>query len=156
MFVDAETAARTVRPYSWFLGHVGAEGIKLTTVGYPSSRRGGRGCRTGPGRQVVRQNSRQVQIPPVLDLRESAMRLGLLRKYGGMLIARPRGRKLRDHSVGLWWHLAEQLPPTKIVRYVTHAGLLPSSPVRRPKMTRSSTWPGCAARSAGQIATTRR
>jgi hypothetical protein len=60
----------------------------------------------------------------VLELRESAMRLGLLRRYRGMLLATPRGRKLRDDPVGLWWHLAEQLPPTKIARHVTHAGLL--------------------------------
>jgi hypothetical protein len=34
VLVDAETAARMVRPYSWFLDRVGAEGIKLTSAGY--------------------------------------------------------------------------------------------------------------------------
>jgi hypothetical protein len=52
------------------------------------------------------------------------MRLGLLRRYRGMLLATPRGRQLRGDPVGLWWHLAEQLPPTKVARQVTHAGLL--------------------------------
>ena len=33
------------------------------------------------------------------------MRLGLLRKYRGMLLATLRGRKLRDDPLGLWWHL---------------------------------------------------
>jgi hypothetical protein len=60
----------------------------------------------------------------VLDLRESAMRLGLLRKYRGMLLATPRGRELRGNPVGLWWYLAERLPPPKIARHMTHAGLL--------------------------------
>ena len=32
--MDAETAARMVRPYSWFLDRVGPEGIKLTSAGY--------------------------------------------------------------------------------------------------------------------------
>jgi hypothetical protein len=52
------------------------------------------------------------------------MRLGLLRRYRVMLLATPRGRKLRGDPAGLWWHLAEQLPPTKVARHVTHAGLL--------------------------------
>jgi hypothetical protein len=34
VLVDAETAARMVRAYSWFLDRVGAEGIKLTSAGY--------------------------------------------------------------------------------------------------------------------------
>lgn len=36
----------------------------------------------------------------------------------------PRGRKLRDDPVSLWWHLAEHLPPAKVTRLETHAGLL--------------------------------
>jgi hypothetical protein len=60
----------------------------------------------------------------VLDLRESAMRLGLLRKYRGRLLATPRGRRLRGDPGGLWWHLAGQMPPPKSARHETHSGLL--------------------------------
>ena len=60
------------------------------------------------------------------------MRLGLLRRYRGMLLATPRGRKLRGDPVGLWWHLAEQLPPTKAARHVTHAWVPSSQPVTAP------------------------
>src|SRR5580704_843873 len=34
VLVDAETADRMVRPYSWFLDRVSPEGIKLTSAGY--------------------------------------------------------------------------------------------------------------------------
>jgi hypothetical protein len=47
---------------------------------------------------------------PVLDLRESAQRIGLLRKHRGRLLATARGRALRTDPVGLWWHLAERTP----------------------------------------------
>jgi len=52
------------------------------------------------------------------------MHLGLLRKHRGMLLATPRGRELRGDPVGLWWHLARQLPPAKAVGYARHAGML--------------------------------
>jgi hypothetical protein len=32
--VDADTAARMVRPYAWLLDRVGADGIRLTGAGY--------------------------------------------------------------------------------------------------------------------------
>ncbi len=67
---------------------------------------------------------REVQTLPVLMLRESATRLGLLRKYRGMLLMTPRGRELRGDPVALWWHLAEILPPLNAVRHAVHAGLL--------------------------------
>src|ERR1700751_4550626 len=34
VLVDAETATRMVRPYTWFLDRAGTEGIKLTSAGY--------------------------------------------------------------------------------------------------------------------------
>ncbi len=58
--VDAETAARMVRPYQWFLDRVGTEGIKLTSAGY---------------------------LPPA-DVEAASAELGLLRKFRGALFAR--------------------------------------------------------------------
>jgi hypothetical protein len=67
----------------------------------------------------------RAQLPaPVLDFRESMMRLGLLRKYRGMLLATPAARKLRGNPASLWWYLAEHLPPAKLPRSHTHASLL--------------------------------
>lgn len=125
VLVQVETAARMVRPYSWFLDRVGVEGIKLTSAGYlPPADVEAASAELGLAGEWIGKHNREVQTLPVFTLRKSAMRLGLLRKYRGMLLATPRGRRLRGDPLGLWWHLAEQLPPTKIARHVTHAGLL--------------------------------
>ena len=106
-------------------GRVRLEGIKLTSAGYlPPADVEAASAELGLAGEWIGKHNREVQTLPVLELRESAMRLGLLRRYRGMLLATPRGRKLRDDPVGLWWHLAGQLPPAKIARHVTHAGLL--------------------------------
>ncbi len=60
VLVDAETAARMVRPCSWFLDRAGTEGIKLTSAG----------C-----------------LPPA-DVEAASAELGLLRKFRGALFAR--------------------------------------------------------------------
>src|SRR5215468_4862485 len=97
VLVDAETAAGMVRPYSWFLERVGAEGIKLTSAGYlPPADVEAASADMGLADEWYGKHNREVQTQPVLELRESAMHLGLLRKYRGMLLATPRGRKLRQ------------------------------------------------------------
>jgi hypothetical protein len=86
VLVDAETAARMVRPYSWFLDRVGPEGIKLTSAGYlPPADVQAASAELGLAGEWIGKHNREVQTLPVLELRESAMRLGLLRKYRGML-----------------------------------------------------------------------
>jgi len=125
VLVDAETAARMVRPYSWFLDRVGAEGIKLTSAGYlPPPEVEAAVAELGLADEWYGKLNRESQTLPLLDLRESAMRLGLLRKSRGMLLATPRGRELGGDPVGLWWHLARQLPPAKAVGHLRHAGML--------------------------------
>lgn len=125
VLVDGDTAARMVRPYSWFLDRVGGGGIKLTSAGYltPADVEAV-SAPLGLADEWYGKFNREAQTLPVLELRESAMRLGLLRKYRGMLLATPRGRELRGDPVGLWWHIAEQLPPAGVARHVRHAGLL--------------------------------
>lgn len=61
---------------------------------------------------------------PVLHLRQSAQRVGLLRKHRGRLLATARGKALRSDPVGLWWHLAERTPVASADRSVYDAGLL--------------------------------
>jgi hypothetical protein len=123
--LDAETAARMVRPYAWLLDRVGTEGIKLTSAGYlPPPDVQAAVAELDLAEEWYGKFNRESQTLPVLDLRESAMRLGLLRKYRGMLLATPNGRKLRDNPVALWWHIAEHLPPANLPRPETHASLL--------------------------------
>lgn len=123
--IDAETAARMVRPYAWLLDRVGTEGIKLTPAGYlPPVHVQAAVADLGLTDEWIGSYNRENQTLPVLDLRESAMRLGLLRKHRGMLVASPRGRTLRGDPAGLWWYLAENLPPRRAARNEMHSGLL--------------------------------
>ena len=50
--------------------------------------------------------------------------MGLLRKHRGMLLVTSRGRDLRGNPAGLWWHLAERMPPRTAGRCEVQAGLL--------------------------------
>jgi hypothetical protein len=77
VLIDAETAARMVRPYASFLDRVGAEGIKLTSAGYlPPPAVEAAVAELGLAEEWYGKFNRESQTLPVLDLRESAMRLG--------------------------------------------------------------------------------
>jgi len=76
------------------------------------------------GEEWIGKGNREVQTMPVLHLRESATKMGLLRKHRGMLLATSVGKKLYDDPVRLWWHLAERMPPKSADRCETQAGLL--------------------------------
>ena len=115
--IDAGTAARMVRLYRWLLDHVGAEGIRLTGAGYlPSAEVETAVAELDLGKEWIGKSNREVQTAPVLHLRESATRMGLLRKHRGMLLTTSRGRALRDDPAALWWHLAERMPPRSAER----------------------------------------
>ena len=114
-----------VRPYRWLLNHVGAEGIRLTGAGYlPPAHVETAVAELDLGKEWIGKSNREVQTAPVLHLRESATRMGLLRKHRGMLLTTSRGRALRDDPAALWWHLAERMPPRSAERCETQAGLL--------------------------------
>jgi Plasmid pRiA4b ORF-3-like protein len=125
VLIDAETATRMVRPYSWLLDRVGADGIKLTGAGYlPPADVEAAVAELDMDEEWIGKFNREVQTLPVLHLRESATKMGLLRKHRGTLLATPRGRNLRDDPAGLWWHLAERMPLRSSDRCETQAGLL--------------------------------
>jgi hypothetical protein len=125
VLVDAEVATRMVRPYAWLLDQVGAEGIKLTSAGYlPPVHVEAAVAELGLAAEWIGSYNRESQTLPVLELRESAMKLGLLRKYQGKLLVTVRGRELRSDPAALWWHLAENVPLAKAGRPRRYAGLL--------------------------------
>jgi hypothetical protein len=114
-----------VRPYTWFLHRAGTEGIKLTSAGYlPPAVVEAAVAGLDLAGEWYGKHNREAQTAPVLGFRESVMRLGLLRKYRGTLLATPAGRRLRDNPAGLWWHLAGHLPPPRLTRPETHASIL--------------------------------
>jgi hypothetical protein len=125
VLVDAATAARMVRPYAWLLDRVGVDGIKLTSAGYlPPVHVEAAVAELGLAEEWYGSYNRESQTLPVLEFRESAMRLGLLRKYRGWLLPTARGHKLREDPVALWWHLARSVPPRAADAPRRHAGLL--------------------------------
>jgi hypothetical protein len=108
--VDEAVAARMVHPFQVLLGTVG-DGVKLTAAGYlPPAAVATIFDELGLGEEWIGKGNREDLTVPVLELREVAQRLGLLRKYRGRLVPTARARQLADDPVGLWWHLASRLP----------------------------------------------
>ncbi len=125
VLIDAATAARMVRPYAWLLDRVGDDGIKLTGAGYlPPAYVEAATAELGLSSEWIGNGNRESQTLPVLALRETAQRLGLLRKHSGRLLLSPRGRAVRADPVALWWHLAERMPPRSTDVCERQAGLL--------------------------------
>lgn len=123
--VDTVTAARMVRPYTWLMDRVGDDGIRLTASGYlPPAHVDAAATELGLLEDWMGKGNRETQTLPVLHLRETATKMGLLRKNRGMLLLTAAGRKLRTDPVALWWHLAERMPPRSADRRETQAGLI--------------------------------
>jgi hypothetical protein len=123
--VDEATAAKMVHPYAWLLDRVGSEGIKLTSAGYlPPSHVEAIAGELGLSEEWFGSFNRESQTLPVLEFRESAMHVGLLRRYQGRLLLTPRARGLRADPVALWRHLALSVPLAKAVPGVRDAGIL--------------------------------
>lgn len=123
--IDAPTAARMVRPYAWLMDRVGTDGIRLTGAGYlPPADVAAASAELDLAKEWIGKGNREIQTLPVLRLRETATKMGLLRKHRGMLLLTAVGRKLRADPVALWWHLAERMPVKSADRCETQAGLI--------------------------------
>jgi hypothetical protein len=103
VLIDAAVAERMVQPFSWLLDHVGESGIRLTQAGYlPSASVEQLAGVLHLEDEWIGKLNREVQTYPVLEFRESVMRVGLLRKSKGSLLLTRAGRELRDEPVKLW------------------------------------------------------
>ncbi len=107
VLIEAAEAEETVRPYQWLLRRVGPTGIKLTAAGWLPPAVVSEAMRelNWEDRWFGKHN-REDLTPPIASLRESAMHLGLLRRYRGSLTLTRAGRTLLDDPVGLFRHLA--------------------------------------------------
>ncbi|GAB3707854.1 plasmid pRiA4b ORF-3 family protein [Nocardiopsis oceani] len=108
---DTVTVRAAVGSYLWLLDHVGDDGVKLTGAGYlpPASVEEAAGVMDPAGRWIGKSN-REIQTYPVLSLRESAQRTGLLRKHKGNLLLTKAGKEVRGDPRALWDHLAARMP----------------------------------------------
>ena len=107
---DETTAASVVGPYHWLLRRIG-DGVRLTTAGFlPPAVVLEAMTELGWQDRWIGKHNREDLTPPILELRESAQQLGLLRKYRGQLLVTKVGRGLVDDPTALWWHVAGRLP----------------------------------------------
>jgi hypothetical protein len=112
--VDPDEAPdAVVHCYRWLLGRVGS-GVRLTQAGYlPPGLVSEAMTALGWQDDWIGKHNREDQTLPILELRESAQRFGLLRKNRGRLLVTKTGRSLLDDPLGLWWHLAARLPDAR-------------------------------------------
>ncbi|MFO8074638.1 MAG: plasmid pRiA4b ORF-3 family protein [Egibacteraceae bacterium] len=112
--VDPDTAAAMVAPYRWLLERVGEDGIKLTKAGYlPPAHVEAAMHALDLWEEWIGAGNREDLTVPVLDLRESAQQLGLLRKHRGWLLRTKRGTAAASDPVALHQLLAERMPPAR-------------------------------------------
>ena len=112
-----------VAPYTWLLDRVG-DGVRLTQAGYlPPAVVTAAMTELGWADDWYGKNNREDVTLPVLELRESAQRFGLVRKYRGHLLPTKVARALADDPAQLWWHLASALPDARSEPQ-RHAGAL--------------------------------
>lgn len=125
ILIDAAVATRMVRPYTWLLDRVGDDGLKLTGAGYlPPVHVSAAVDELGISEEWIGKGNREVQTLPVLHLRESAQKTGLLRKHRGTLSLTARGREVRRDPVAVWWQLAARMPLPSRDAAEEQAGLL--------------------------------
>jgi hypothetical protein len=109
--VGVDDAERMVRPYAWLLRRIGPDGVRLTSAGYlPPAVVEDVVRELDLGREWIGAGNREHHTWPVLEFRESAQQLGLLRKRSGWLLPTVRGRAVTDDPVAMWQHIAERLP----------------------------------------------
>ena len=108
--VSATERADAVQAYSRLLDRVGDDGIALTQAGYLPPVHVQDLAAELQVADFWGKGNREVNAVPVLEFRESAQRLGLLRKaHGRLLLTRVGLRARRDPDV-LWHHITGVLP----------------------------------------------
>ncbi|MGP0079841.1 plasmid pRiA4b ORF-3 family protein [Mycobacterium sp.] len=125
VLIDLDAATTAVRPYAWLIDRVGDDGIKLTTAGYlPPVHVEAAFTELDLADAWIGMGNREQLTIPVLRLRESAQRMGLLRKHRGRLMVTARGKAARSDPSALWFQLAERMPLTSKDLCEEQAGLL--------------------------------
>lgn len=111
-----------VRRYQWLLRRIG-DGIRLTAAGYlPPVHVEAAMHALDLDRGWIGKGNREDLTWPVLQLRQTAEQLGLLRKSRGDLLPTKVGRALTDDPVALCRHVAVRLPLGKTGQSEQQAG----------------------------------
>ncbi len=127
---DVSIKGAMLAPYLGLLELVGDSGVRLTAAGYlPPAMVEALSELLRLDDIWIGKNNRESLTYPVLDFRESAQRLGLLRKAANTVALTKAGQRARADADALWRHLAGALPlrlPTRgpEARASVDAGLL--------------------------------
>jgi hypothetical protein len=157
VLIDLDAATTAVRPYVWLIDRVGDDGIKLTAAGYlPPVHVEAAFTELDLADAWIGMGNREQLTIPVLHLRESAQRMGLLRKHRGRLMVTARGKAARSDPLALWFQLAERMPLTSKDLCEEQAGFSSSSRSRPVRTTPTGSSPTCSTPSAGGTAAVRR
>ncbi len=106
----AAPARALLRPLDWLLTEVHDDGLPLTAAGYLPPRTVARALdELGWRDELIGPATREVDAYPVLVLRESATRLGLVRRRAGRLVRTPSGRSAVEDGRALWLEAAAGL-----------------------------------------------
>jgi hypothetical protein len=108
--VEADVAETMTAPYLWLTRRIGPDGLSLTAAGWlpPAVVREAM-TELGWAKDWIGKANREDQTLPVLQLRESAQRLGLIRKIKGRLVLTSAAKRLLDDPAGLWLFLARSI-----------------------------------------------
>jgi hypothetical protein len=114
VMIDSASVTTAVWPYTWLLGRIGSGGIKLTSAGYlPPSIVLEAVSELGWEKDWPGAHNREYHTLPVLHLRHSARRMGLVRSHRGTLLRTVLGARLGQDPGRLWWHIAGRLPDAR-------------------------------------------
>lgn len=106
----AAPARALLRPLDWLLTEVHEDGLPLTAAGYLPPRTVARALdELGWRDELIGPATREVDAYPVLVLRESATRLGLVRRRTGRLVRTQSGRAAVADGRTLWLAVAAGL-----------------------------------------------
>ncbi|WP_417512349.1 plasmid pRiA4b ORF-3 family protein [Microbacterium sp.] len=114
--IDAEAAARIVRPFAWLMDAIGQDGLALTAAGWmpPATVLAGMTA-LGWADDWIGKGNREDLTPPIANLRETAQRMGLVRMQKGRLLLSAAAKKaltdpqlqLRLVATGLYRKLSD-------------------------------------------------
>lgn len=114
--VAPDGVEQTAAPYRWLLDHVGTDGVPLTTNGWLTEESVAAGAEAlGWGPHWAGIEDREDGAIPMMHFRQSAIRLGLLRKQRNALVVTTVSTALAADPEALWQHVADRWIPTKRV-----------------------------------------
>lgn len=99
----AQVRAQLVAPFAWLLGAVGPDGVKLSKAGWlpPAVVHEGMTTLDWQDDRMGKGNREDLTFP-ILNLREAATRLGLVRKLHGKLVRTAYGDRAANSVDDLW------------------------------------------------------